>query len=657
MATSILTDTIKDPAGNTVATSPGTVVNFRLMANGSPTPGFRASDGVNVASLIVTSATTAGTISQALENNANIVPLGTYYVAEILCPSSQGGTQEWALVSSSSVSPQNFHDALAASIPAFTPITSIPPSVLGGNNIFTATNQFRSNVRIAGADPWIDVTEELYGATGLGITDDTAAIQAALNAIPSTGGTVWCPPGIYLVSSPLTMKSGTTLLGRQGATIFRRSANTGTNFSGMVTNADQVLGNADLTVDGIHFDRTVEVNTGFDEHIYFQLVSRPVIRNCRFTGVITLGTHSQKGLHFYGCSYGIIENNSFSEIPDNAMALNNNNGANTNGHHRVIGNAFERASHDINSQIIVTQSFVTVADNVFELGDTSGNNWLETGQSGSSNIASLTVTGNVVTNADCVAHGVNGMVVANNVLTNGNIHTDSTDAGVTERNNDVVISANELRSGGFISMKYTDEVTVIANVVSTAVNTDPAGISVDNCSRPQVIANRCWGNDKNGISVTTCFATIVVTDNYCYDNGATGTTDAWFGIIVDTPAANGIIARNITLDTRAGGARTQRHGIAVNGGTLLTLQDNLSRNNLTGAYREISVPTYALRTGNLFDGVIDRVSVGIVATASLPASTTLQSGTVLIEDAGAGDRNLIIYASTERFRIDGGAPF
>jgi len=47
----------------------------------------------------------------------------------------------------------------------------------------------------------------------------------------------------------------------------------------------------------------------------------------------------------------------------------------------------------------------------------------------------------------------------------------------------------------------------------------------------------------------------------------------------------------------------------------------------------------------------------VIATASLPAAGTAMNGTILIEDAGAGDRNLIIYAGGERFRIDGGTNF
>lgn len=52
----------------------------------------------------------------------------------------------------------------------------------------------------------------VYGAKGDGTTDDTTAIQNAMNAAKPTGATVWFPPGTYLISSPLTCyaKSATT---------------------------------------------------------------------------------------------------------------------------------------------------------------------------------------------------------------------------------------------------------------------------------------------------------------------------------------------------------------------------------------------------------------------------------------------------------------
>jgi hypothetical protein len=45
----------------------------------------------------------------------------------------------------------------------------------------------------------------------------------------------------------------------------------------------------------------------------------------------------------------------------------------------------------------------------------------------------------------------------------------------------------------------------------------------------------------------------------------------------------------------------------------------------------------------------------VIDTASLPAASAAMNGTILIENAGAGNRNLIVYAGGERFRIDGGA--
>lgn len=51
------------------------------------------------------------------------------------------------------------------------------------------------------------------GARGNGTHDDTAAIQAAVNALPSSGGTVYIPAGHYMVnaSKPITLHSHTRL--------------------------------------------------------------------------------------------------------------------------------------------------------------------------------------------------------------------------------------------------------------------------------------------------------------------------------------------------------------------------------------------------------------------------------------------------------------
>lgn len=59
---------------------------------------------------------------------------------------------------------------------------------------------------------------KLYGAVGDGVTDDTAAFGAAIASLPAYaagvgGGTVFCPPGTYLISSAISLSSGVRLAG------------------------------------------------------------------------------------------------------------------------------------------------------------------------------------------------------------------------------------------------------------------------------------------------------------------------------------------------------------------------------------------------------------------------------------------------------------
>jgi len=64
---------------------------------------------------------------------------------------------------------------------------------------------------LCNAGVWVRVSQGQvsvmsYGAKGDGVTDDTAAIQAAKNAVCPGGGTVYYPPGRYLISSTLVDK-------------------------------------------------------------------------------------------------------------------------------------------------------------------------------------------------------------------------------------------------------------------------------------------------------------------------------------------------------------------------------------------------------------------------------------------------------------------
>lgn len=58
------------------------------------------------------------------------------------------------------------------------------------------------------------VTPQDFGAVGDGVTDDTAAIQAALNAVNANGSSVFVPPASYKITSSLNITvTGTQIIG------------------------------------------------------------------------------------------------------------------------------------------------------------------------------------------------------------------------------------------------------------------------------------------------------------------------------------------------------------------------------------------------------------------------------------------------------------
>jgi hypothetical protein len=70
-----------------------------------------------------------------------------------------------------------------------------------------------------------------FGAVGDGVTDDTAAIQAAVNAAQTANGTtVLMPQGTYKISTSISIVSPVSIIGMAGATIIAPNFATGSAF-------------------------------------------------------------------------------------------------------------------------------------------------------------------------------------------------------------------------------------------------------------------------------------------------------------------------------------------------------------------------------------------------------------------------------------------
>lgn len=131
----------------------------------------------------------------------------------------------------------------------------------GGNTTFKASNVTYATGPTASparttpgtsALGWATVTDPAYGAKGDGATDDTAAIQAAVNSLGSQGGTVYLPPGNYLLSGAGGLNISGNAVTLRGAGAEATKIVVGSGFTG--TTAISVTGaNAqiiDLSING-----------------------------------------------------------------------------------------------------------------------------------------------------------------------------------------------------------------------------------------------------------------------------------------------------------------------------------------------------------------------------------------------------------------------
>ncbi len=131
-----------------------------------------------------------------------------------------------------------------------------------------------------------------HGAVGNGTTDDTAAIQAACNAISAAGGTVYFPPGNYLCRL-VRPKSSTTLTG-DGATLTYRATGSAA-FDAILAWGDQFTVGGITTASNFRNIRVTNLRfrgngdtLGINENqamIHFSGVSDATVDNCRFIGM------------------------------------------------------------------------------------------------------------------------------------------------------------------------------------------------------------------------------------------------------------------------------------------------------------------------------------------------------------------------------------
>jgi hypothetical protein len=179
-------------------------------------------------------------------------------------------------------------------------------------------------------------------AVGDGVADDTAEIQAAIDALPANGGTVFMPTGTYVITSSIILRKGLRLVGAGKSTILKHNAGssplllldgpglapanvdirdlqivggtgTGDGISLLGDSVgDQPIGN--VTIDGVTFDafpgassRCLNVEDSLEV----------MVSNCN-----VFHANQGKGMRFYGISNAcVVRDCTFSNAGGGVMGI------------------------------------------------------------------------------------------------------------------------------------------------------------------------------------------------------------------------------------------------------------------------------------------------------------------------------------------------
>lgn len=154
----------------------------------------------------------------------------------------------------------------------------------------------------------IDV--RMFGAVGDGVTNDTAAVQAALSAVPSGGGIVLLPAGSYLVNATLLVKSRTLWTGDGTLVAAPLAQWTGSTYR-IVSNVNHEassITDTDITLDGITIDVSgMGSSDGLNHCIRIRKARRVVIRNCTMIG-------GASSVALLGCDDTLEQGNSYVDF-------------------------------------------------------------------------------------------------------------------------------------------------------------------------------------------------------------------------------------------------------------------------------------------------------------------------------------------------------
>jgi len=386
------------------------------------------------------------------------------------------------------------------------------------------------------------VNVQQYGAVGDGVTDDTAAIQAAVTA--SAGRTVFVPAGTYLISQTIVLLSDVTLIGDGVGSVIRLA--NGSNVH-MFQNSNYSSGsNENIVFDRLVIDGNVanQTNNGtYNKHgIRMRGVSYLTVRNCEIKNV---GTDC---INLINCTNPVIRHNELHGAYNHAVTFENTHGllGESNTIHdcgsKTDALGFTSSGHAFIGVNVACNHARITNNYVYDMGDTClrneaagegwiiANNLVVNGGKDSIKIMGKTIGGvRYITVASATGFAVNDTITAGGGSTATGTITAVNGSVLTVTMGGVVATYQPFRlgeavtstpGGGSSTITKIESEMAKANVVSNNVIIDAGndGIVANGDMPTIIIGNVIRGTGKNtaGAAAGKWFATasgVKVSDN------------------------------------------------------------------------------------------------------------------------------------------------
>src|SRR5512133_828439 len=386
-------------------------------------------------------------------------------------------------------------------------VTYTAPSVAGSHSVAAksqadTTKASSATVTIsAGCAPAptsstvANVKDLAYGAKGDGVTDDTAAIQTAVNAVAGTGGTVSVPDGTYMINAltSVLLKSNMTFSMSSGA-VLKAITNSSSNYSILFANGVNHVNIIGGTIQG---ERSTHTGTGGEWGFGVRItgsqqivVEKVLAKDCWGDGFyvsasasitlcnVTADHNRRQGLTITSVDGMVVRNSTFKNtqgtLPEDGIDIEPNAGETVNN--VLITGCTFTSNSGFGVEIGVPISYTGQAwiKGVVVDGNTvtgSGVNTLSTSPRAGIEASDIPSAGNKITNNYCANNGLgillrngsNGMTISGNTVTQNT--TDGIQVYSTDGNTITGNTATNNLGRGIYSTSNTN-ISISNNTVS-----------------------------------------------------------------------------------------------------------------------------------------------------------------------------------------------